>query len=57
MVIGENESFDSVFGNESEDDSGVIETRLVDEGRRNPKSSSKFTSKVATDKSLWVGLT
>ena len=46
MVLGENEQLDFVFENESRDDGGVKKTRLVDEGRKNPKSISKFTSKV-----------
>ena len=46
MVVGENESLDIEFENEGGNDGGVIETRLVDEGKNNPNSNSKFTSKV-----------
>ena len=51
MVVGEKDNLDFVFENENEDD-GRVMIRLVDEGKKNPKSVSKFTSKVVSSKAL-----
>ena len=46
MVVVEKENLDLEFEKEGGNDGRVSDKRLVDEGRRNPKSNSKFTSKV-----------